>query len=213
MQDYSRVRERIYETGNYAKVASELGVSRERVRQIGEKLGIDIKNLRRSNPAKYKKPRKVFEIKCVGCGEVFKSFFKRRKTCSRRCQGDWMRTRYSFNKLSREKSNKRYGYSEYRVSKSGKTYPYKRIKARVIVEGFIGRKLRGNECVHHIDGDIENNSLNNLVVLGLGEHSRLHNTFALRHELEDLKSNLKALRNEVLNKVKRRLISGLERRL
>lgn len=49
------------------------------------------------------------------------------------------------------------------------------IKAhRAIVEACLGRKLRPDEEVHHIDGDRANNNLSNLAVMSKGEHSRLH---------------------------------------
>ena len=38
----------------------------------------------------------------------------------------------------------------------------------------IGRKLKSNECVHHIDRNRKNNSLSNLMLLTLEEHAKLH---------------------------------------
>jgi hypothetical protein len=45
---------------------------------------------------------------------------------------------------------------------------------RWLMERRIGRKLLRTEVVHHKDGDIHNNSIDNLEVMSLSEHSRKH---------------------------------------
>jgi hypothetical protein len=45
---------------------------------------------------------------------------------------------------------------------------------RFIMEKFIGRFLKKDEVVHHIDGNMENNSIENLLLMTRGEHTRLH---------------------------------------
>jgi len=50
----------------------------------------------------------------------------------------------------------------------------KRDLHRVIAEQRLGRKLKPNEVVHHIDGDKLNNDPDNLCVMTRGEHARLH---------------------------------------
>ena len=45
---------------------------------------------------------------------------------------------------------------------------------RAVVEAEIGRRLRRDEIVHHINGDKRDNRLSNLVIMDLAEHSRLH---------------------------------------
>lgn len=44
----------------------------------------------------------------------------------------------------------------------------------VIMEALIGRRLREDECVHHIDGDRTNNAAANLELMTRQEHSRHH---------------------------------------
>lgn len=44
----------------------------------------------------------------------------------------------------------------------------------VIMEKRIGRRLLGDECVHHIDGDRLNNDDNNLALVTKSGHARLH---------------------------------------
>ena len=43
-----------------------------------------------------------------------------------------------------------------------------------VVEQFLGRKLRSDEIVHHIDGNECNNEISNLRVMSSFEHLSLH---------------------------------------
>lgn len=55
------------------------------------------------------------------------------------------------------------------ANKAGKVYEHIFIMCK-----HIGRKLNPNECVHHIDRNRENNCLENLQLLTLSEHAKLH---------------------------------------
>lgn len=55
-----------------------------------------------------------------------------------------------------------------KTTKRVKSYP------RILMENKLGRPLTKDEEVHHIDGDISNNSLDNLVVMSKKEHWNLH---------------------------------------
>jgi hypothetical protein len=46
---------------------------------------------------------------------------------------------------------------------------------RLLMEQHLNRKLKPNEDVHHIDGDVTNNDISNLQVLDHVEHEKLHN--------------------------------------
>lgn len=45
---------------------------------------------------------------------------------------------------------------------------------RVIMEETVGRPLRSDEIVHHIDGNAQNNSPENLTIVTRAEHGRIH---------------------------------------
>lgn len=66
---------------------------------------------------------------------------------------------------------------------SGKKVHYKKIKLpdgttrdqhRLIMEQTIGRKLSRYEVVHHKNGDRKDNRIENLEVMSLAEHGRMH---------------------------------------
>jgi hypothetical protein len=52
---------------------------------------------------------------------------------------------------------------------------------REAMEKFIGRKLNGNERVHHKNGDKTDNRLENLEVMTTSEHMRLHTTKRIKN--------------------------------
>ena len=61
--------------------------------------------------------------------------------------------------------------------------PYKKIKMkdgstrdehRVLMEQHIGRRLKRNEVVHHINGDKRDNRIDNLEIMTASEHASMH---------------------------------------
>ncbi len=66
------------------------------------------------------------------------------------------------------------GYIEGHVWEGDKKRRVK--KHRHIVEQKIGRRLEPHEDVHHIDGDKQNNAIENLQVIPHGDHTRITNS-------------------------------------
>jgi len=61
----------------------------------------------------------------------------------------------------------------YKMIKTDSKYGYD-YEHRVIMENILGRKLKSDEHVHHIDKNTKNNNLDNLMVLNKDEHLDLH---------------------------------------
>ena len=108
---------------------------------------------------------------CSACNKIF-SGRRRGKTelkfCSQDCSRSYMRGDCS---------------PSYRTGTTVVTQGYIAIKVgekyilehRLIMEEFLGRKLKPREVVHHKDGNKLNNNLDNLEVMDTAEHSKLHN--------------------------------------
>jgi len=46
--------------------------------------------------------------------------------------------------------------------------------ARLLMEEKLGRPLDQDEIVHHVDGDLQNDTPDNLCIMSSAEHTRLH---------------------------------------
>ncbi len=54
------------------------------------------------------------------------------------------------------------------------------LEHRYVAEKILGRKLKDEEVVHHVDEDKENNKENNLIVfVSISDHTRFHQTGSL----------------------------------
>lgn len=59
-----------------------------------------------------------------------------------------------------------------KIKRDGKTYQ----EHRLVMEGKLGRRLKDDEVVHHVNGDIHDNRPKNLEVTNRREHAQHHLT-------------------------------------
>lgn len=77
------------------------------------------------------------------------------------------------------------GYFRFDDSKGNGFHSGRRLHV-LIAESVIGRQLKTDEIVHHIDGDKLNNHPQNLLVMKKGDHTLLHHRESGRIKLTDM---------------------------
>lgn len=103
-------------------------------------------------------------ILCPVCGKEFYS--TRQKFCSQKCAMEYAK---------RHNSHHAYLENGYLVEyKPGYNKRGNAKQHRLVAEKMIGRPLRNNEVVHHINGIKTDNRPENLLVMTRGEHSAYH---------------------------------------
>lgn len=122
---------------------------------------------------------------CKNCGKKFKNGYSyKRVMCSRSCNAKFYLKKWQSGKNHYMYGKKPPNYKGRVTTLSGSRkikywYVYdnegnKVREHRLIMENLIGRKLKDNEVVHHIDGDGLNNNLDNLMLTTISNHRKLH---------------------------------------
>lgn len=133
------------------------------------------------------KPRLVTKEKvsweCPACRKVFllvPYVAKKRKYCSRSC------TYKSIGKSGKENANWKGGYlgknGYFYVKQNGKY----RLKHVVVYESFYNISVPKDFCVHHIDGNIKNNDINNLRLISKSLHTSMHNAKLNHNQVKEI---------------------------
>jgi len=119
-------------------------------------------------------------VACCWCGEgVYKSLsrLKRKAFCSIDCK-----SKYASKYASGE------NHSCWKLGEHINNYGYRIVHCkpehRTIVENIIGRKLKKDEIVHHINGNKTDNRNTNFLLCSRSYHADLHKTMASRYQQE-----------------------------
>lgn len=124
-------------------------------------------------------------LTCVICGKEFtrkKCYVRPNSCCSLACGRKFTSKRFTelnpeFNKDKMTPEVRTKLRHKRLNTGTGKSYEktFGRHTHRIVSEQTLGRPLQKGEVVHHCDGDIRNNSPENLIVLqSQAEHARLH---------------------------------------
>lgn len=114
-------------------------------------------------------------IKCDQCGsEIIKPscHIKETNFCSRQCYHDWRSENLVGEKAYRWNGGIYRPYGKYKYIKQ-EDGSYK-AEHRIVVEKYLGRELTSEEIIHHIDGNGNNNLINNLQIVSRTEHPKIH---------------------------------------
>ena len=114
--------------------------------------------------------RKHADKECQQCGKAFRPKRASSRYCSRRCawgnNGKHQERKQEYWRVGEK------GYIVGTVWVDGKKVSKR--QHRWIMEQHLGRTLGPQEVVHHINGDKQDNRLENLQVIQFGAHSALH---------------------------------------
>lgn len=131
---------------------------------------------------------RIYKKNCDLCGTYYESAAK--NFCSSKCYGNFRIGKYR-PEISKPIGSKRKHKLSGRVEI--KTELGWMREHRYLMEMRIGRKLLKDEVVHHLDENVENNTIENLVLMTHGEHTRLHSLGRTHSDATKEKIRQKAL--------------------
>lgn len=124
------------------------------------------------NGKKFLEWRKWEEHFCQSCGAKSLRFGKHIRYCTIAC-GNRAVKRFGTNhaRWKNGRAECASGYVMILVSRKPRKYVFEH---RLVMEGFLGRKLSLSEIVHHINGNKSDNRLENLQLTNRSDHIKMH---------------------------------------
>lgn len=163
--------EKLYLAGKSTyEIATICNCSGEKIRQQLRQHGVVRRTKNEAIAIRGLAKRRIRAKKCLECGgEFYPTYYtKKHKKSAGRGQRFCSASCYmNFLNFSYQRAPKQVSKSGYIYRKFGGFCQYEH---RYVVEKYLGRKLIKGEQVHHIDGNKQNNDLNNLAVVRTGEH-------------------------------------------
>lgn len=132
---------------------------------------------------------------CQLCGKEFQGWTPNSQFCSTRCQ--YLARMGKNHPLYKRGFSMDDGYRKVLSGKGGYVREH-----RKVVEGIIGRKLKTDEIIHHINVNRSDNRIENLTILTKSEHTLVH------HYLRGQGHLSKEEYEAIINKGMERITSG-----
>jgi hypothetical protein len=125
-----------------------------------------------------KRNRKTHPLVCTFCGRDFMGTYKQKwnhnRCCSLSCKAKRRVGPLNSNWREGTKTRSRDGRVFLYIPEHSKAVKGYVLRYRIVAEKALGRPLRDDEVVHHIDGNTSNDSADNLQVMTKSEHSMHH---------------------------------------